>query len=169
VIVRAPCAHTSTHSSAPRCSSLPRFRLLFEPGTAVSVGAQWELQGPLSRTDQDLAAANRFRRRTDRRCCRGAMGIAADAGAHRPAPRPPRYLRARTRRPTLPPGDHPSGSFSNECGQHPLRIEIRFGGGNLSSRNGQHEPVCPPSPDLQRPGVPDDRALSHPPGGSGPF
>src|ERR1019366_10453356 len=35
------------------------------------------------------------------------MGIAAGVGAHRPAPRPLRCLRARTRRPTLPPGDRP--------------------------------------------------------------
>jgi hypothetical protein len=30
---------------------------------------QWELWGPLSRTDQRLATANGVRRRTDRRCC----------------------------------------------------------------------------------------------------
>jgi hypothetical protein len=36
--------------------------------------------------------------------CRGAMGIAAGVGARRPEPRSLRCLRARTRRPTFPPG-----------------------------------------------------------------
>ena len=57
--------------------------------------------------------------------CRGAMGIAAGAGVHRPAPRPLRCLRARTRRPTFPPGDLPSGCFSNQNWQEPLRTTSR--------------------------------------------
>src|ERR1019366_3264944 len=40
-------------------------------------------------------------------CCRGAMGIAAGVGAHRPERRSLRCLRARTHQPTLPPGDRP--------------------------------------------------------------
>src|ERR1019366_3502014 len=39
--------------------------------------------------------------------CRDAMGIAAGVGARRPAAPSLRFLRARTRRPTLPPGDRP--------------------------------------------------------------
>ena len=38
------------------------------------------------------------------RACRGAMGIVVPVGAHRPDPRPPRCLSARTRRPTFFPG-----------------------------------------------------------------
>jgi hypothetical protein len=56
--------------------------------------------------------------------CRGAMGIAAGVGARRPEPRSLRCLRARTRRPTFLPGDRPSGCFSSQYRQKPLRIEI---------------------------------------------
>src|SRR5664280_3263369 len=47
-----------------------------------------------------------FRTRLEGKC-RGAMGIAAGVGAHRPERRSLRCLRARTRQPTLPPGDRP--------------------------------------------------------------
>jgi hypothetical protein len=56
------------------------------------------------------------------------MGIAAGVVAHRPAPSRLRCVyddsvRAHFDR-RFPPGDRPSGSFSNEHGQQPFRVEV---------------------------------------------
>src|SRR5665811_1348397 len=67
------------------------------------------------------------------RVCKGAMGIAAGVGAHRPAPRPLRCLRARTHRPTLPPGDRPLRLlFEPVAATTAPRRDTRFGTANRS-------------------------------------
>ena len=98
--------------------------------------------------------------------CRDAMGIAIPVGVHRPAQRPPRYLRRRTRRPTVSPGVTALlGSFSNQHGQHPLRVEIvdakrrghqafaRPAGGRRDRGQVRRRPTAV-SPAPQRPAIP---------------
>src|ERR1035441_4313463 len=75
--------------------------------------------------------------------CRGAMGVAAGSGAHRPALRSLRSLRVRTRRPK----SHPQLKFLQATFR--TRVGSRCSASRYSIRNGES---FQPSPGLQRGG-----------------
>src|ERR1039457_242262 len=94
------------------------------------------------------------------------MGIASRPGALKPAFRILLLRSARSRRHTPASiADLPDGLFGLLFEPAPAAAARRRGSSATASsspRDSQHEPVRSPPPDLQCPGVPYHRALSHP-------
>jgi hypothetical protein len=109
---------------------------------------------PLQRTSLFLVTAlqTAFRTRNGS-ICRAATGIAARAGAHRPPQHPPRCLRARTRRPTFPPGVTAlQAAFRTRTGSRRSGRQDRVGRGKLLIRRRLERAGSPVFVRLREPG-----------------